>query len=252
MHATADVCVYECTLHQVWVAPSPLEKEFGKCDLISQILICGSPHKRAVSAVVVLSRKGQEAGGEGRESHGGLQSNTVAAILRTKFTTLAKRSGRLAHEVPQQILLESEAWTEANGLMTPNGKICRPALARKYSHFARGGGGDVTASQDGLGAAATHNVAHNCGVEPALCAGLVEVLQETIPSITADMGMISGNSSLYDLGADSLATAQFAAGIERQFGVVLSVAQVLRDSWCFSCTHWFTAAGSILPCEWSR
>ena len=212
----------------VFVAPSPLEAEFAKSILVSQVLVCGSPHERTVCAVVVLSDKGHEVCDRG----GTLGLDT--APLQKDLAELARSSGKRPFEVPRRVLVDLEPWSEENGLMTPSAKICRSALVRKHAPFIHSSGGGGAGAGAGAGADAP-GAALTAGavVQPArgggdghdeLCAGLVDVVMRTIPAaVPAD---IRSGTSLYELGADSLATAHFVAAIQQQFGVAIPAAQV--------------------------
>ena len=53
-------------------------------------------------------------------------------LVLAEFKKLGKAAELRGFEIPKAVILESEAWTAENGLMTPALKVKRPACKAKY------------------------------------------------------------------------------------------------------------------------
>ena len=113
-----DRCKSYFKLRQgVFVAPQPVEEVLQESPYVRQIFVWGASTMRCVSCVVVLYP-------ERDEDDESLQVERVLASLRS----FASKSELKPYEVPQRVVLEREPFSEGNGLVSANGKLCRPAL----------------------------------------------------------------------------------------------------------------------------
>ena len=83
-----------------------------------------------------------------------------------------------AWETPQTLILEAELFSDANGLLTSLGKLCRPALISRYRARLCGNGSEIQVATADAPSTSAVASSHN----RALCAGLVEILEEVAPT----------------------------------------------------------------------
>eukprot|EP01134_Creolimax_fragrantissima_P003392 CFRG3392T1 len=119
-----------------YVAAEKLESHYGKCPLISQILVYGDSLRTYPLAVVVPDPDAVAAWGV-KHRYGDNYEELVktselkAKILRS-ITKLHAECGLNRYELVRDILIEAVQFSPDNGLLTPTLKLRRPVITKKY------------------------------------------------------------------------------------------------------------------------
>ena len=111
-----------------YVAVGPLGSTFehGSAS-IHQSYIYGNSHRSFLLAVIVPDMEAVAlALGHEPDEH------ELKAHLRSELLEVANREELKSFEVPRDFIIEHEAFSQANGLLTGSSKRMRPALQRKY------------------------------------------------------------------------------------------------------------------------
>ncbi|MEX2984267.1 carboxylic acid reductase [Streptomyces sp. C36] len=107
-----------------FVAVSRLEALFSGSPVVRQIFLYGSGARAYLLAVVVPTQEALErADGDARR---------LRPILRESLRKLATEAGLNSYEIPRDLLVETEPFTQENGLLAGVRKPLRPALTKRY------------------------------------------------------------------------------------------------------------------------
>jgi thioester reductase-like protein len=187
-----------------------VEEALREGEHVRQLFVWGLSSMSAVVCVVVVPE----------HSSGLCDASDGEQRVLEGLRALAARAGLKAWEIPQRVLLERASWTEANGLLGAGGKLCRPALIRKYRAQLSGNASADDSHHDPTSAVYASTPVEDGG---GLCAGLREVLVEVAPSAAqSTAAAFAANSSLVALGLDSIGIARLSSRLEEAFGVALS------------------------------
>ncbi|HLS75574.1 MAG TPA: carboxylic acid reductase [Nocardia sp.] len=104
-----------------FVTIARLEAVFNHSPLVHQILVYGNSERSFLLAVVVPAE----------ELRGGDPAQVKARLL-AELRALARDADLESYEIPRDILVETEPWTVAAGLLSGIGKIMRPAVEARY------------------------------------------------------------------------------------------------------------------------
>jgi hypothetical protein len=200
-----DRCKSHFKLAQgVFVAPEPLEQVFMECDKVGQIFVYGDGYMQACVAVVSPSSRDDD-----------------ALSLLAALHALGKKHGLRSWEIPQRVVVAEEPFSEANGLLSPGGKYCRPALVRRFRSVLSEEKGD---RRDDGACLLEYKAPLAQEINGSLCAGLVDILQDIVP-----MGCHSGlnpsfspETTIMALGLDSLGVARLSSRLSTRFSINLS------------------------------
>jgi fatty acid CoA ligase FadD9 len=113
------------------VFPSTLEAIYETSPLIGQIFVTFSqqqPSSEKVLAAVVVPGPGLVS----QQQHQLLSLSAQEELIRKELERLRFLSGLQEVEVPKKIILESNPWTQGNGMLTAQHKKNRPLLHQKY------------------------------------------------------------------------------------------------------------------------
>eukprot|EP01052_Picozoa_sp_SAG31_P010686 SAG31_NODE_592_length_13726_cov_7.188082_6_plen_916_part_00 len=185
----------------VFVAPQPIEEALQESEHVQQLFVWGHSSMSAVACVAVVPAQSSLC----EECDG-------AQRVLTSLQECGTRAGLQAYEIPHHVVLERQVFSTENGLLSAGGKLCRPALIRRYR--AELSGNLESGDHDEVYSPA----AQSDGID--LCAGLREVLLEVIPPERAAARLVADNS-LAALGLDSLGIARLSSRLKDTFGVVL-------------------------------
>ena len=196
-----------------YVAPSELENVFSSCPGIAScfvfasddsenIVVAAVPNapntteKELLDQIRVAAQKAQLAGKEQRKKGNKKRRKNVKYVFFFVFSY----NFETGHLIPKRVILDFEPWTESNGLLSSIGKLCRPALQKKF----------------------------HCNVQeiplPSLSvnsnvpAGIQALLFEIVGASVFD-----GSTPLSLLGASSLQLASLQNAMNDRFGVSLQI-----------------------------
>ncbi|WP_030410957.1 carboxylic acid reductase [Streptomyces sp. NRRL S-1448] len=107
-----------------FVTVSRLEALFSGSPLVRQIFLYGNSARAYLLAVVVPTQDALDrADGDPRR---------IRPVLRESLQELATEAGLNSYEIPRDFLIESEPFTQENGLLSGMRKPLRPALTKRY------------------------------------------------------------------------------------------------------------------------
>lgn len=200
-----------------FVAVGPLETTYlGNSALIGQIFLYGSSYRSYLLAVVVpdLSIANAKLGREASDAE-------LRSLVLAEFTEVARKAQLKNFEIPRDVMIEREAFTYENGLLSSARKPLRPNIKRRYvdrleamyeemdkqqqaelARLREGGAGSIT---DRIAGAFKANL------------GLAEV----DPADSRSYG---------DLGGDSLGAVGLSLLFEEMFGVTVAVSAILHPA----------------------
>lgn len=121
----------------MYVSAGKIEKVLDACSCIEQIFVFGSPTRSYLVAVVVPTVSF-------------LETQASDEVLLQSLADTGRQAGLLENEIPKRVFMEdpSCSFTIKNGLLTPSGKLQRPALKQHYSEELEGlYAGDLTVVQ---------------------------------------------------------------------------------------------------------
>ncbi len=171
----------------LFVAPSQIETLFVQCASVAQCFVFAADDGESLVAAVV--------------PRGAHSEQDILCGMRQ----MAAKHKLPPHEVPQRVLVDAEAWSEANGLLSSIGKVCRPMLAKRF---------------------------HVASVRelplPAICSsqlgsGVAQLVQETLGGLASD-----ADTPLAVLGATSMNLAALQVVLRERFGAVVEVKQLAQ------------------------
>jgi fatty acid CoA ligase FadD9 len=189
----------------------------GASDVISQIYIYGNSQRSYLLAVVVPNKTilaaylGDQPDDEALEN-----------LIQQELQRVAREEGVKSFEVPKSFIIESELFSETNGLLSGLRKKVRPALARKY-------GDRLEAIYDSLEQVNRQKRKDLIGAQSSL--SLLEILTKLLEVDLNIRVVDSGElSTFYELGGDSLGAMLFSASIEEILGVELPADMILSPT----------------------
>ncbi|CCQ16367.1 Tyrocidine synthase 3 [Rhodococcus sp. AW25M09] len=98
-----------------FVALARLEALFGTSDLVDQIFVYGNSQRSYLLAVVVPA-----------------QQNTTAGSIIESLQHIARAESLNSYEIPREVTIERQPFTQQNGLLSGAGKQLRPKLVERY------------------------------------------------------------------------------------------------------------------------
>ncbi|KAJ3040666.1 hypothetical protein HDV00_010559 [Rhizophlyctis rosea] len=223
----------------LFVSPERVEDVYRKSVLVEQCFVWGCGEMSGVGVVVVgsevlVERVREELKGDAqvdlRQVGEEVAYKTKAMqLVMDDLRRIAVEEELAPWEIPSMLVLESEPFTEWNGLLSSIGKMCRPALVRKYrDRLMKDIAGTTVARAADVGDVFKMKGSTEGGREEdeQLCSGLRLLLSESLPNVRA----FSSTDSPIALGADSLALARLASSIRERFGVPITLPAIARCS----------------------
>ncbi|MDG2003253.1 MAG: AMP-binding protein, partial [Novosphingobium sp.] len=110
-----------------FVAVARLEALYTQSPVIKQVYIYGSSDRAYLLAVIVPSDKLVQVLEKGGEA-----ADQVKAKLRRALQTVAEEHGLNGFEIPREFLIETEPFSQENGLLTGVGKFSRPNFKGRF------------------------------------------------------------------------------------------------------------------------
>ena len=185
--------------------------------VIKQIYVYGNSERSYLLAVVVLEK----------EVLHSLLGNTpsdaqIKNLIRDEFNKVAEKEELKPFEVPRDIILEYDHFTQKNGLLSSVRKRLRPALKRKYGPELEALYASHEQAQDDR-LATLRSEDSNLSTLEKLVVIVEDQLKIEIPDATEARTFVQ-------LGGDSLGASLFSMSIEEFFGVSLAADEILSPS----------------------
>ncbi|WP_411146630.1 carboxylic acid reductase [Streptomyces sp. x-80] len=107
-----------------FVAVSRLEALFTGSPVVRQVFVYGNSARAYLLAVIVPTQEALDRVGE--------DTRLLGSILRESLQRLATEAGLNSYEIPRDFLIETEPFSQQNGLLSGVRKLLRPALTKRY------------------------------------------------------------------------------------------------------------------------
>ena len=186
-------------------------------EIINQVFVYGSATRSYLLAVVVpnLELVRLTLGREPDETE-------LRAMIRIEFQRVGVSAALKAFEIPRDFMVETEPFSQENGLLTAIRKRIRPAIHRKYAPQLEQLYADLEQRQDEELAALRGR------------SGNLSVLEKIGEALEASLGIdvvdVESPSNFTELGGDSLGATAFATLLEDIFGVDVAVSAILSPA----------------------
>ncbi|PPJ17620.1 oxidoreductase [Nocardia nova] len=192
-----------------FVTVAKLESVFSTSALIRQIFVYGSSERAYLLAVIVPTDEAQAL-------------PDLRAALAESLQELAKEAGLNSYEIPRDFLLETEPFTQDNGLLSGIGKLLRPKLKERYGERLERLYAELSQEQADELAALRHGAAER------------PVLETVGRAARALLGCASGDirpeAHFTDLGGDSLSALSLSNLLSELFGVEVPVGTIVHPA----------------------
>ncbi|GAA1855547.1 thioester reductase domain-containing protein [Myceligenerans crystallogenes] len=191
-----------------FVALPSLEATYAsRSPALSQVFLYGNSARPYTLAVAVPSPElVGETGGDTPALHD---------RLLAEFRRVAQETSLNSYEIPRDLVVETEPFSEANGLLSDHRKIVRPALTKKY-------GPALEALYEQLGSSATARLA--ALRESAASAPVLDTVRAAVGiTLGGALDQISPAARFRDLGGDSLTAVELSRLLEQVLGVRVPV-----------------------------
>ncbi|MDG5803840.1 carboxylic acid reductase [Streptomyces ossamyceticus] len=194
-----------------FVATARLEAIFAYSPLVRQIFVYGNSERSYLLAVVVPSADALTRF-EGR-------TEELRQRLSDSFVQVAKEEGLNSYEIPREFLIETEPFSQENGLLSDHRKLLRPRLLERYRERLEALYGDIAAREN----EELLDVRRGAGERPVL-----ETLQRAARALLAGSGAeVSPTAHFRDLGGDSLTAVAFSDLLDDLFTVRVPVDMII-------------------------
>ena len=193
-----------------FVAVARLEAAFSSAALVRQIFVYGNSERPYLLAVVVPTVAALERFGAGDD---------LKAALSESLRQKAKLAELQSYEVPVDFLIESEPFSEDNGLLSGVGKLLRPKLKEYYGARLE----DLYAELASTRLAELRTLREGAAGRP--------VIDTLTRAAEALLGLAGGppqpDSHFLDLGGDSLSALTFSNLLNDIFDVQVPVGLII-------------------------
>ncbi|QXE33246.1 thioester reductase domain-containing protein [Streptomyces sp. GMY02] len=197
-----------------FVAIAQLEAVFATSPLARQIFVYGNSERSYLLAVVVPTPDALARYGDDRER--------LEQLLSESFQRIAKDNGLNPHEIPRGLLLETEPFSQANGLLSDNRKLLSPRLVERYGERLEELYADISARET----QELHDLRRTGGDRPVL-----ETVQRAARALLAgSMAEVSPSAHFRDLGGDSLSAVSLSNLLYDTFGIRVPVDVIISPA----------------------
>ncbi|WP_327237732.1 carboxylic acid reductase [Streptomyces sp. NBC_01317] len=197
-----------------FVATSRLEAVFATSPLVRQIFVHGNSERSYLLAVVVPTPDTLERFGDDRE--------TLKQHLSESFQRVAKDAELNSYEIPRDFLIETEPFSQANGLLSDHRKLLWPPLLDRYRKPLEDLYTDIAARE-------TEELRElrRTGTEGSV---LDTVRRAARALLAGSMAEVSPTAYFRDLGGDSLSAVSFSKLLHDIFGIKVPVDVVISPA----------------------
>jgi fatty acid CoA ligase FadD9 len=197
-----------------FVAVARLEAVFSSAALVRQIFVYGNSERPYLLAVVVPTV-------EAEERFAG-DPDALKAALSESLRRTAQLAELQSYEVPADFLVESEPFSEDNGLLSGVGKILRPKLKEHYGERLEGLYAEL---------AATRTAELRALREGAADRPVIDTLTRAAEALLGLAGGPPGpDTQFLELGGDSLSALTFSNLLHDIFDVEVPVGQIISPA----------------------
>ncbi|MFB7629568.1 carboxylic acid reductase [Streptomyces sp. NPDC056149] len=190
-----------------FVAVSRLEALFTGSPVIRQIFLYGSSARAYLLAVVVPTQDALDrVDGDARR---------LRPILRESLRKLAAEAGLNSYEIPRELLVETEPFTQENGLLSGVRKPLRPALTKRYGERLEALYTELTDR-----AAEELRTLRQFGGDQPVPATVLRAAQALLGQ---EAGVVEPGARFLELGGDSLTALSFSQLLKGIFHVDIPV-----------------------------
>ncbi len=197
-----------------FVATARLEAIFAYSPLVRQTFVYGNSERSYLLAVVVPSADALTRF-EGR-------TEELRQRLSDSFVQVAKEEGLNSYEIPREFLIETEPFSQENGLLSDHRKLLRPRLLERYRERLEALYADIAAREN----EELLDVRRGAGERPVL-----ETLQRAARALLAGSGAeVSPTARFRDLGGDSLTAVAFSDLLDDLFTVRVPVDLIISTA----------------------
>ncbi len=188
-----------------FVAVAKLEALYSTSPLIRQIFVYGSGERSALLAVIVPTAEALAR-----------ENTDLRAALAHSLAELAREAGLNSYEIPREFLLETEPFSEQNGLLSGIGKPLRPKLIQRYGEQLE----ELYRALDRQRSDELLAVRADAAERP--------VLETVVRAARALLGNAADPDAHFtDLGGDSLSALSFSTLLGEAFGVEVPVGVIV-------------------------
>ncbi|WP_095077012.1 carboxylic acid reductase [Pseudomonas sp. Irchel s3h17] len=190
-----------------FVATAQLETTFSAIPEIQSIFVYGRSEWSHLLAVVVPSKQLT------KRFDG--KAELIKQFLGDAIRKLAKKSELRSYEIPRDLLIESEPFTQSNGLLSDHGKPLWPKLRERYAERLEELNDQLVSKElDEL-----HDIHERINQQSVL-----ETLKQAVRSLVGGATEeISPHAQFRELGGDSLSAVSLASILSDAYGITIPV-----------------------------
>jgi len=199
--------------HGEFVTVANLEAVYGAAPLVRQIFVYGNSQRPNLLAVIVPSPAAVAEYGN---------SPALKAALHQSLQQTASAAGLQSYEVPVDFVIETEPFTDENGLLSGVGKLLRPRLKEHYGERLEQMYIEIAAAQiDEI-----RDLRQTAADRPVM-----ETLARGIRALLGSAGAdAQPEAHFIDFGGDSLSALTFSTLLEEIFGVEVPVTVIISPA----------------------
>ncbi|MEV4434103.1 carboxylic acid reductase [Streptomyces sp. NPDC049585] len=198
-----------------FVATATLEAVFAASPLVRQIFVYGNGERSYLLAVVVPTAEALA------EADGVPES--LEQRLSESFQQIAKDAGLNSYEVPRGLLIETEPFSQANGLLSDHRKLLRPQLLERYRERLE----ELYVRTTEREAEELLEVRRGAADRPVL-----ETVQRAARALLGTSTIEVGPAARFrDLGGDSLSAVSFSDLLQEIFAVRVPVDMIISPAY---------------------
>ncbi len=194
-----------------FVATARLETVFAASPLVRQIFVHGKSEWSGLLAVVVPTPDALE------QFRG--NENELKRLVSESFREIAKTVELRPYEIPRDLVIESEPFSQANGLLSDHGKPLWPRIRSRYSEeleqiYATLISREIDQLKD------IHRLKDTQKV--------IDTVQQAVRGIVGSPSIeIAPSARFQDLGGDSLSAVSLSTVLEEVFGVRVPIDMIV-------------------------
>lgn len=198
-----------------FVATAQLETTFSAIPEIQSIFVYGRSEWSYLLAVVIPS--------EHLAKRFDGKAELIKQFLGDAIRRLAKTSEMRSYEIPRDLLIENEPFTQSNGLLSDHGKPLWPRLREKYAHRLEELNDQLVSKKlDEF-----HDIHERINQQSVL-----ETLKQAVRSLVGGATEeISPHAQFKELGGDSLSAVSLASILSDAYGITIPVDMLISPAY---------------------